>query len=119
MGRILPIVLWMASLAAGAGDRVVESILPSLDYGPMCWSSLELQNLGDREVTVEIQPHRASGGLVALLGHGQLIMRLKAGERANYRLEIQEEAGRAWLKIREHIPSTRLSPVIAVSGRAE
>ncbi len=117
MGRILPFVLLMAG--AVAGERVVDSILPSLDYGPTCWSSLEIQNLGDREVTVDIQPHRASGGLVALVGHGQSIVRLKAGERANYRLEIPEEAGRAWVKIRERIPSPQLSSVIAVSGRAE
>jgi len=119
MGRILPWALWIAGVVAGAGERVVESILPSLDYGPMCWSSLELQNLGDREVTVEIQPHRASGGLVALVGQGQSTVRLQAGERATYRLEIQKEAGRAWVKIRERIPSPELSPVIAVSGRAE
>jgi hypothetical protein len=119
MGRIVPIVLWVAGVAAGAGERVVESILPSLDYGPMCWSSLELQNLGTRQVTAEIEPHRASGGLVALAGHGQSTMRLNAGEHASYLLEIQEETGRAWVKIRERIPSPELSPVIAVSGRAE
>jgi len=120
MGRILPFVLLLAVGLAGAErERVVESILPSLDYGPMCWSSLQLQNLGDREVIVELQPHRASGGLVALSGHGESIMRLKAGERADYRLEIPEENGRAWVKIRERIPSSQLSSVIAVSGRAE
>jgi len=119
VGRILPILFGLAGFAAGAGERVVESILPSLDYGPMCWSSLDLQNLGDRDVIVEIEPHRASGGLVALAGHGQMAMRLKAGEHANYRLEIEEETGRAWVKIRERIPSLQLSSVIAVSGRSE
>ena len=119
MGRILALALLMAVATARERERVVESILPSLDYGPTCWSSLELQNLGDREVTVEIQPHRASGGLVGLVGHGQLNMRMNPGERASYRLEIQEETGRAWVKIREKIPSPQLSSVIAVSGRAE
>jgi|HubBroStandDraft_6_1064221.scaffolds.fasta_scaffold78003_2 hypothetical protein len=119
MGRILLFILLMAGAVAGERERVVESILPSLDYGPTCWSSLELQNLGDREVNVELQPHRASGGLFALVGHGQFITRLKAGEHVNYRLEIQEETGRAWVKIRERIPLPQLSPVIAVSGRAE
>jgi hypothetical protein len=117
--RILPIVICMAGAVGGAGERVVESILPSLDYGPMCWSSVDLQNLGDRDVTVEIEPHRATGGLVALAGQTQTIMRLKAGEHAGYRLEIPEETGRAWVKIRERIPLPQLSPVIAVSGRAE
>lgn len=119
MGRILPWVLLLAGASAAERERVVESILPSLDYGPTCWSSLDLQNLGDREVTVDLQPHRASGGLVGLMGHGQLTMRLAAGERVNYRLEIQEETGRAWVKIREKIPSPQLSSVIAVAGRAE
>jgi hypothetical protein len=121
MGRILPLVLWVAVGVAVAGERerLVESILPSLDYGPTCWSSLELQNLGDREVTVEIEPHRASGGLVGLVGHGQLTMRLNSGERSSYRLEILEENGRAWVKIRERIPSPQQFSVIAVSGRAE
>src|ERR1700693_5919210 len=120
MGRILPFVLLLAGGVTGAEhERVVESILPSLDYGPTCWSSLELQNLGDREVTVDIQPHRASGGLVALVGQWQSTVQLKAGGRANYRLEIPEETGRAWVKIREKIPSPQFSPVIAVSGRAE
>lgn len=119
MVRILPFVLLLAGVIAAERERVVESILPSLDYGPTCWSSLDLQNLGDREVTVEVEPHRASGGLVGLVGRGQLTMRLKAGERAGYRLEIQEETGRAWVKIRERIPSPQLSSVIAVSGQAE
>jgi hypothetical protein len=121
MGRVLPLVLLIAgaTVSAAEHDRVVESILPSLDYGPTCWSSLELQNLGDREVTVELQPHRASGGLVALAGRAQSTVRLKAGERADYRVEIPEERGLAWVKIRERIPSAQLAPVIAVSGRTE
>ena len=119
MGRILPFVLMLGCVLAGDRERVVESVLPSLDYGPTCWSSLDLQNLGDREVTVEIEPHRASGGLVALVGRQQLTVRLGAGERDSYRLEIQEETGRAWVKIRERIPSPRLTAVIAISGRAE
>lgn len=120
MTRILPLVL-LAAGALGAADRerVVESVLPSLDYGATCWSSIDLQNLGEREVTVEIEPHRASGGLVALAGQKQLTFRLSAGERESYKLEIQEETGRAWVKIRERISSPQLTAVIAVNGRAE
>jgi hypothetical protein len=41
--------LWLAGLGfAARKERVVESILPSLEYGPQCWSSVDLQNLGDR-----------------------------------------------------------------------
>src|SRR5260370_15723865 len=121
MGRILLFVLFLTAAVAGAveRERVVESVLPSLDYGPTCWSSLELQTLGDREVTVEIEPDRASGGLVGLVSRTQLAERMKRGERTSYRLEIQEETGSAWVKIRERIPLPQLSSVIAVSGRAE
>ncbi len=97
----------------------METVLPSLDYGPMCWSSLTLQNLGDREVTVEIESHRASGGLVPLVGHSQLIVQLKPGDHESYKLEIPEETGRAWVKIRERVPSPERSPVLAISGMAE
>ena len=119
MGRILAFVLSLGCAIAGDRERVVESVLPSLDYGPTCWSSIDLQNLGDREVTVDIEPHRASGGLVALVGRKQFTVRLSAGERDSYRLEIQEETGRAWVKIREKIPSPQLNAVVAVNGRAE
>jgi hypothetical protein len=117
--RILILVFSVSAGVAAPGERVVESILPSLDYGPTCWSNIELQNIADRDVSVEIEPHRASGGLIALVGHGQLITLLKAGERSSYRFEIQEESGRGWVKIRERIPSAQFSSVIAVSGRSE
>ncbi len=119
MRQILPLLWLVAGATAADRERVVESVLPSLDYGATCWSSIDLQNLGDREVTVEIEPHRASGGLVALAGRKQLTFRLSAGERESYKLEIQEETGRAWVKIRERISSPQLSAVIAVNGRAE
>ncbi len=119
MRQILPFLLGVVGALAADRERVVESVLPSLDYGGTCWSSIDLQNLGDREVTVEIEPHRASGGLVALAGRKQLTFRLAAGERESYRLEIQEETGRAWVKIRERISSPQLASVIAVNGRAE
>lgn len=118
MGRMVAVALLTAASAV-AGERVVESILPSLDYGPTCWSILDLQNLGDRDVTVEIEPHRAGGGLVALTGQSQSTVELTAGEHSSYRLEIPAETGRAWIKIRERIPSPELNSVIAVSGRSE
>ena len=40
---------------AGARGRVVESIVPWLDYDSSCWSTVRLQNLGDREVAVEVE----------------------------------------------------------------
>lgn len=116
---MLFLALLLGGVLAADQARVVESVLPSLDYGPACWSSLDLENLGDREVMVEIEPHRASGGLVALASHAQSMMRLDPGEHATYKLEIPEESGRAWIKVRERIPSLQHSSVIAVSGRTE
>ena len=112
--------LWLAGLCfAARKERVVESILPSLEYGPQCWSSVDLQNLGDRSVTLEVEAHRASGALVALVDHPRLSMTLPAGERASFLLEINEETGSAWAKVRERVPSTVPSPVVAVAGHTE
>jgi hypothetical protein len=123
MARILPLlgVLLLPALSAQPADqeRVVTSILPSLDYGASCWSSVTLANLGDRAVTVEIEAHRAGGGLVGLAGLDEMILRLNPGERVSHRLEINDESGEGWLKVRERIPSPKLSPVVAVSGMSE
>jgi hypothetical protein len=100
-------------------ERVVTSILPSLDYGPGCWSSVTLHNLGDRVVTAEVEAHRAGGGLVGLAGLSEMVLRLNAGETVTHRLEISDESGEGWLKVRERIPSLKLAPVLAVSGISE
>ena len=112
------LILPCAALCASK-ERVVESVLPSLEYGPACWSSVDLQNLGDRAVLLDIEAHRASGALVALVDHPRVSAELAAGERVSYRLEIAEETGSAWVRVREHVPSTATSPVIAVSGHTE
>ena len=80
---------------------------------------MTLTNLGDRVVTVEIEAHRAGGGLVGLAGLDEMVLHLKPGERVSHRLEMTDEAGEGWLKVRERIPSPKLSPVIAVSGFSE
>jgi hypothetical protein len=70
-------------------------------------------------VMVEVEAHRASGALAALVGHPQVLIRLHPGERASYRLDVQDESGDAWVKIREIIPSPRLFPVVAAAGTSE
>jgi hypothetical protein len=117
MARFL--LMLVLSTWAHAADRIVESVLPSLDYGPACWSAVNLQNLGDRNVTVEVEAHRESGALVALVGLSQVTIHLSSGEHASYRLEIPEETGSGWMRIRERIPNPQLSPVIAVAGTSE
>ena len=105
--------------AADPQDRIVESVLPALTYGPSCWSGLEFQNLGDRVVVLEVEAHRSSGALVRLKDHPQTVLRLQPGERVTDRLVIEQETGDAWIKIREHVPSPRLNPVLSVAGTTE
>jgi hypothetical protein len=110
--------LWATAWAAGA-SRTVESIVPSLAYGNFCWSSIDLQNLSERRVMVELEPHKESGALVALAGHKQTAFPLEAGERASFRLDIPEETAGAWIRVRELISSPQLSPALAISGSTE
>jgi hypothetical protein len=134
MARFLPLLLLLTSAcAAGQAnantanantanantERLVTSILPSLDYGASCWSSVTLSNLGDRMVTVEIEVHRAGGGLVGLAGLHEMVLHLNPGESVSHRLEISDESDHGWLKVRERIPGAKLSPVVAVSGMSE
>ena len=120
MGLRLFSLLALVSCASGAAkERTVESILPSLAYGPSCWSSIDLQNLSDRAVNLDLESHRASGALVPLVDHPQLTTILEAGERASFRLEIDEETGSAWVKVRERVPSAEAAPVVAISGHTE
>jgi hypothetical protein len=119
MCRFLLLIFLVAALHAADQERVVTSILPSLDYGGSCWSSVTLENLGDRVVTVEIEAHRAGGGLIGLAGLDETVLHMNPGERASHRLEVTDEAGVGWLKVRERIPSPKLSPVVAVSGLSE
>jgi len=115
---ILYALVCLASVTEGLPqERVVESIVPSLDYNSSCSSTVSLQNLGDREVVAEVEAHKSSGALVPLVGHG-IQVRLNAGERADYKLESPEETAAAWVRVRERVP-VQLSPVLAVSGATE
>ncbi|HUA22417.1 MAG TPA: hypothetical protein VMB25_26910 [Bryobacteraceae bacterium] len=119
MGRVALFFLVSMAVCAATHERVVTSVLPSLDYGASCWSTVTLQNLGNRVVTVEIEPHRAGGGLVPLEGLAQTTLRLQPGQRSSYRLAVTDETGEGWLKVRENVPSPELSPVVAVLGTSE
>lgn len=69
--------------------------------------------------------HRGSGGASRRRRFGR-IGRSKSGdlapgsgERSTHRLEIADESGQGWLKVRERIPEPKLSPAIAVSAVSE
>jgi hypothetical protein len=104
---------------SGPGTRVVESIVPWLAGNSSCWSAVELENLGDREVAAEVEAHKSSGALVPLVGHTGIQVRLNAGDRTQYRLQLPKDTSGAWVRVREKIPSPQLSPVLAVSGATE
>ena len=115
--RILPL---FAALALAAGqERVIESVVPALAYGARYSSTVTLHNLSDRAVVVDVEAHRASGALVAIIGHPEITVRLSPNERSSYKLAIEEETESAWVKVRERVPSPRLSPVVAITGETE
>jgi hypothetical protein len=101
---------------ADSRERVVESIVPWLDYNSSCWSAVELKNLGNREVAAEVEAHKSSGALAPLVGHSGIQVHLIPGEHAEYKLQLPEESTGAWVRVRERIPAPELSPVLAVSG---
>jgi len=107
------------AFAAAPRERVVESTLPALAYGPHCWSTIELQNLGERPVLVTVEGHRSTGALVPLVGHAGILFRLAPGESGSYKLALDEETTGAWVKVKENVPLPELSPVIAVRGVSE
>ncbi|HLJ16765.1 MAG TPA: hypothetical protein VKV15_19880 [Bryobacteraceae bacterium] len=106
-------------LTADASDKVVESVVSALDSGPSCSSSVALQNLGDRPVTVAMEAHKASGALVPFVGHPAIAVLLEAGERLRYKLALEDGSAGAWVMVRETILAPGVSPVVAVSGTTE
>jgi hypothetical protein len=105
--------------AIHAQERTVESVVPALVYGPACSSTIQLQNLSDRPVVVDLEGHKSSGALVAVVGHPEIVVRMSAHERSSYKLQIDEETESAWVKVRERVPAPALSPVVAVGASAE
>jgi hypothetical protein len=118
------VLLWLLAAVSGAAQtdsraRVVESLVPWLAYNSSCWSAVELQNLGNREVAAEVEAHKSSGALAPLVGHSGIQVRLAAGEHARFKLQLAEDTAGAWVRVREKVPSPELSPVLAVSGVTE
>jgi hypothetical protein len=99
--------------AVPAGSAL-QSVLPSLAYGPSCSSTVVLQNLAETPVDVELEGHRSSGAVVPLAGRAGRVIHLLPGERGSYQLLIPEEDSGAWVQVRE-----RGAPAVAVSGITE
>jgi hypothetical protein len=103
---------------AGPPVRAGRSKASCRHYGPACFSEIELHNLSDRDVTVELEGHRASGALVGLAGLPGNVIRLVPHQRGTYKLEIREETDEAWVKVRERAPPD-LAPAGAVGAARE
>ncbi|MDR3701123.1 MAG: hypothetical protein P4L56_15865 [Candidatus Sulfopaludibacter sp.] len=113
------LLLLLAGLVtASAQPRMIESIVPALEYGRSCTSSIELRNLSERSVRLEVEAHRAMGGLVPLSGRPGANVELAPYEHVALRLEVEGESGAGWVKVREPVPPGA-SPAVAVEGVTE
>lgn len=115
----LALSLGMIPMAAGAAERVIDTVLPALAYGATCSSKVRLRNLADTAVTIDVEGHQASGALAPLAGLPVRVIHLGPGQQGEYQLDIEEETTAAWVKIRERIPEARDAPVVALSGATE
>lgn len=104
---LFPLIL---PLALAAHD----SVIPSLDYGPACTSTIEAVNPTDSPVTAQIQAHKAGGALVMLAGQAETAVPIPSQGRISLKLQVDNEAGAGWVRIRE--PG---DPQLVLSGAVE
>ena len=100
-----------------AQERNFAVVLPELQYSRQCSSEISIHNTGPRFVDLELAGHKASGALVGLVDRKTNRMRLRPSERVAVRLDVVDEV--AWAVVIELVPSPRLQPVLAVSGKTE
>jgi hypothetical protein len=100
-----------------AQARMADSVLPSLAYSRACSTTIELRNLGERAIDAQVEPHRESGSLVALVEQTGLNLHLTPGEERKLTLKLPEMAESAWVAVREMVPDRDLSPVLSVTGQ--
>ncbi len=98
---------------------MVESIVPWLVYNSYVLVGHRTTEPGrpggsSRSRGTQDQRRPGSAG-----GHSGNNVRLSAGERTGYKLQLAGETDGAWVRVREKVPSPQLSPVLAVSGVAE
>lgn len=119
MKTILPVLALLASLPAAGQERVIQSVVPALAFGPHCSSSVTLQNLSDRAVRVDVEAHKAGGALAPMAEHPEIAVRLAPHAQSRFQPKIEEETEGAWIELRERVPLPNLSPVLAISGTTE
>ncbi len=107
--------LWI--LLVMAQERSVSVVLPELQYSPHCSSEITLHSTSQRFVDVDVVGHKSTGALVGLVDRRANRVRMKPAERVVVKLAIENDV--AWAEVVEWVPSPRLKPVLAVSGRTE
>ena len=105
---------WLSTLIVPLALAAHDSVIPSLDYGPACTSTIEALNPSDADVTADIQAHKSGGALVLLAGQGDTAVRIPPHGRVTFKLQMENEEGTGWVRIRE-----RGEPKLALSGSVE
>ena len=119
-GFLLLVVLLGGFALHAEQGRVIVSVLSPMAYGPTCWSNVELQNLGMTEVAVNVEGHKGSGALVALVGASSVSLKVAPAQKSTLRLQVSgEESLEGWVRVTETIPVAAQGPAIAVSGETE
>lgn len=86
-----------------------DSVIASLDYGPACSSTLEMVNTADREAVAEVRAHKGSGALVLMSGQSGTTARIPAHGRLLLKLQVENESGSGWARVRDRDGSLALS----------
>jgi hypothetical protein len=110
--RLIAII--SVGLAAAAQPRGMVTVIPALDYGPACTSSIEAVNLAGHEVEAEFEGHKESGALVLLEGQREASVRIPPRGKAAFKLRVENEEGAGWVRIRE-----AAGPALAISAAVE
>jgi hypothetical protein len=92
---------FLLTLILPLGAAGHDSVIPSLDYGPACTSTIEAVNPSDAPVTAQVQAHKGGGALVMLVGQAEAAVRIPAKGRVTLKLQVENEAGTGWVRIRE------------------
>ena len=113
------VLLALAAFSVCAQERTIDRVLPTLAAGKDCRSVIQLQNLGERPVTLAVEAYGEDGALVALKDHPAIAVELAPHERETSRLELPDETTGAWVRVRETPAAAPFSSVVTVSGSTE
>lgn len=108
-------MVWIIALMAQG--RGFPFVLPELQYSSHCSSEISIHNVSPRFVDLEVVGHKSTGALAGLIDRRTNRLRLRPSERVQVRLDVEEDV--AWAEVIEIVPSPRLKPVLAVSGKTE